>query len=36
MACAALPLQRLIFPGHSGLRTLMKAMAATIQTEKWI
>ena len=34
--CAALPLQRQIFPWHSGLRSLMKAMAATIRTEKWI
>ncbi len=34
--CAALPLQRPIFPGHSGLRALTKAMAATILTKKWI
>ena len=34
---AALPWQRQIFPGHSGLRALMKAMmVATIRTEKWI
>ncbi len=35
-ACAALPLQRPIVPEHSGLRALMKVMAATIWTEKWI
>ncbi len=34
--CAALPLQRPIFPGHSGLRALMKAVAAMIRTYKWI
>ncbi len=32
MACATLPLQRLIFPRHSAL---MQAMAAMIWTEKW-